>query len=51
MLVICGDHPIHAGRFKRRGGPFSVPLVLGRNDLLEDGGPQVFDTFKCKPSR
>ncbi len=28
MMILCGDHPIHAGRFKRRHGPYRVALIL-----------------------
>lgn len=30
LLVICGDHPVHAGRLKRMQGPYFVALILAR---------------------
>jgi hypothetical protein len=30
LLVICGDHPVHAGRLKRTEGPYFVALILAR---------------------
>lgn len=29
LVVICGDHPIHAGQLKRNQVPYCVPLILG----------------------
>lgn len=28
-IVICGDHPVHAGRFKRTREPYRVALIAG----------------------
>jgi hypothetical protein len=30
LIVICGDHPVHAGRLKRAEAPYSVALILSR---------------------
>lgn len=30
MIVLCGDHPIHAGPLKRSHSPYCVPLILGK---------------------
>jgi hypothetical protein len=30
LLVLCGDHPVHAGRLKRTQGPYYVALILAR---------------------
>jgi hypothetical protein len=30
LMVICGDHPVHAGRLKRAEAPYSVALILSR---------------------
>jgi hypothetical protein len=30
LIIICGDHPVHAGRLKREVAPFSVALILSR---------------------
>ena len=30
LLVICGDHPIHAGRLKRVNEPYCVAMILAR---------------------
>jgi len=30
LFILCGDHPIHAGKLKRSGEPYSVALILGR---------------------
>jgi len=30
LMVICGDHPVHAGRLKRGEAPYSVALILSR---------------------
>lgn len=43
LVVLCGDHPIHAGQLKRTHEPYSVALILGkakesqRNGLYIDG--------------
>jgi predicted AlkP superfamily pyrophosphatase or phosphodiesterase len=29
LVIICGDHPVHAGPLKRTNGPYSVALILG----------------------
>jgi predicted AlkP superfamily pyrophosphatase or phosphodiesterase len=29
LVIICGDHPVHAGPLKRTRGPYSVALILG----------------------
>ncbi len=31
LFVLCGDHPIHAGLFKRTKEPYCVALVLARS--------------------
>jgi hypothetical protein len=31
LIVICGDHPIHAGQLKRDQGPPCVALILGKS--------------------
>ena len=30
LLVICGDHPVHAGKLKRTQGPYFVALILAK---------------------
>lgn len=30
MIILCGDHPIHAGELKRSHGPYCVPLIIGK---------------------
>lgn len=30
MMVVVGDHPIHAGKFKRTHDPYCVALIIGR---------------------
>jgi predicted AlkP superfamily pyrophosphatase or phosphodiesterase len=30
MVVVVGDHPIHAGKFKRMHDPYCVALIIGR---------------------
>ncbi len=30
LFIICGDHPVHAGKFKRTRGPYSVALILAK---------------------
>jgi hypothetical protein len=30
LIVICGDHPIHAGNLKRTQEPYDVALILAR---------------------
>jgi hypothetical protein len=30
LVVLCGDHPVHAGRMKRIQGPHCVALVLAK---------------------
>ena len=30
LLVLCGDHPVHAGKLKRTQGPYCVALILAR---------------------
>lgn len=30
MMVVVGDHPIHAGQFKRSHDPYCVALIIGR---------------------
>jgi len=30
MIVVVGDHPIHAGKFKRTRDPYCVALIIGR---------------------
>ena len=37
MIVVVGDHPIHAGQFKRTHDPYCVALIIGRK------GPCKFD--------
>lgn len=31
LVVLCGDHPIHAGQLKRNHEPYCIALVLGRS--------------------
>lgn len=33
LLIICGDHPIHAGILKRTFEPYSVALILARGRM------------------
>jgi hypothetical protein len=33
MVILCGDHPVHAGRLKRSEGPNYVALVLGKTKI------------------
>ncbi len=40
LLVICGDHPVHAGRLKRLEGPYFVALILAK---INRGAPQNLD--------
>ncbi len=35
LVVICGDHPVHAGQLKRTREPYSVALILGRAKDLQ----------------
>jgi hypothetical protein len=30
LIVLCGDHPIHAGQLKRTREPYCVALILGK---------------------
>jgi hypothetical protein len=30
LLVLCGDHPVHAGRLKRTEGPSFVALIIAK---------------------
>jgi hypothetical protein len=30
LIIICGDHPVHAGPFKRSEGKSCVALIMGR---------------------
>jgi predicted AlkP superfamily pyrophosphatase or phosphodiesterase len=30
LFIICGDHPVHAGKFKRTNGPYTVALILAK---------------------
>jgi len=30
LFIICGDHPIHAGKLKRSKGPYTVALILAK---------------------
>jgi predicted AlkP superfamily pyrophosphatase or phosphodiesterase len=30
LLILCGDHPIHAGPLKRKKEPYSVALILAK---------------------
>lgn len=30
FFAVIGDHPVHAGNFKRQDGPYCVALILGR---------------------
>jgi len=32
LLVICGDHPVHAGPLKRSKEPYCVPLITARGN-------------------
>ena len=32
MVVFVGDHPIHAGQFKRTHDPYYVALIIGGKD-------------------
>ncbi|MDM7912192.1 MAG: alkaline phosphatase family protein [Methanotrichaceae archaeon] len=37
LIVICGDHPVHAGQLKRTHEPYCVALVMGKvGDLQRD---------------
>jgi predicted AlkP superfamily pyrophosphatase or phosphodiesterase len=36
LIVLCGDHPIHAGQLKRNHEPYCVALVLGRSGDCRD---------------
>ena len=33
LFILCGDHPIHAGLFKRTKEPYCVALILARGRL------------------
>ena len=33
LFILCGDHPIHAGLFKRTKEPYCVALILARRRL------------------
>ncbi len=35
LVVICGDHPVHAGRFKRSKEPYCVALILAKGKSLK----------------
>jgi hypothetical protein len=37
LLIICGDHPVHAGKFKRSKGPYSVALILAKGRAQKKG--------------
>ncbi len=38
LVILCGDHPVHAGQLKRTREPYSVALILGKaNGLHRDG--------------
>lgn len=39
LLILCGDHPIHAGRLKRCSSPYSVALILARGRGGKDSAP------------
>jgi predicted AlkP superfamily pyrophosphatase or phosphodiesterase len=30
LMIICGDHPVHAGSLKREEAPYTVALILSR---------------------
>ncbi len=30
LFIVCGDHPVHAGKFKRTKEPYSVALILAK---------------------
>ena len=37
LIVLCGDHPVHAGQLKRTHGPYCVALLMGKaGDLKRD---------------
>lgn len=37
LLIICGDHPIHAGLFKKTSEPYDVAMIMarGRGKVVE----------------
>ena len=44
LLIICGDHPIHAGPLKRSSEPYYVALILGRG-RSKDNKEQNIDSI------
>ncbi|MFZ3111510.1 MAG: hypothetical protein WA111_01085, partial [Methanothrix sp.] len=36
LLIICGDHPIHAGPLKRSSESYYVALILGRGSAKDN---------------
>jgi predicted AlkP superfamily pyrophosphatase or phosphodiesterase len=35
LIVLCGDHPVHAGELKRTREPYCVALMLGKAEDLQ----------------
>ncbi len=35
LIILCGDHTVHAGRLKRTSGPFSVALIMSCKGLQQ----------------
>ncbi len=42
LLIICGDHPIHAGLLKRTKEPYCVALILARGQKCKSENQQGF---------
>ena len=40
LIVLCGDHPVHAGQLKRTHGPYCVALMMGKAGNFQ-GDPQL----------
>ena len=41
LLVICGDHPVHAGTLKRTQGPYFVALILAKINRVPSQNPDL----------
>ncbi len=40
LLILCGDHPVHAGPLKRSREPYCVPLIMARGRAASSGEKQ-----------
>ncbi len=47
LFIICGDHPIHAGKLKRSKGPYHVALILAKGRRAKRD-VTAYDRFKCR---